>query len=81
LPGGSGKDGGKQFGRVAPAIWAAAVEPADVRWSGRLWSRPRGIEQAAMTPISHALPVDPPPPRTNPRSPAARARFVASACG
>ena len=67
---------------VAPAIWAAAVEPADVPMvrSAVVTSSPAS-NRPAMTPISHALPVDPPPPRTNARSPAARARLVASTCG
>ena len=33
-----------------------------------------------MTPISHALPADPPPPRTSARSPAERGRSVAPTC-
>src|SRR5215204_1441241 len=33
-----------------------------------------------MTPINQALPADPPPPRTNARSPAARTRLMASTC-
>src|SRR5690554_2934052 len=35
----------------------------------------------AMTPISQALPIDPPPPRTNARSPMAGIRMLASICG
>src|SRR4051794_35883263 len=64
---------------VAPASWAAAVEPADVPMvrSAVVTSSPAS-KRPAMTPISHALPVDPPPPRTNARSPAAGAGPVAS---
>ena len=67
---------------VAPASWAAAVEPADVPMvrSAVVTSSPAS-NRPAMTPISHALPVDPPPPRTNARSPAAGTRVVASTCG
>ena len=58
---------------VAPAIWAAAVEPADVPIvrSAVVTSSPAS-NRPAITPISQALPVDPPPPRTRARSPAAR---------
>jgi hypothetical protein len=64
---------------VAPASWAAVVEPADVPMvrSAVVTSSPAS-NRPAMTPISHALPVDPPPPRTNARPPEARARVVAS---
>ena len=60
---------------VAPAIWAAAVEPADVPMvrSAVVTSSPAS-NRPAMTPISHALPVDPPPPRTKARSPEERCR-------
>ena len=54
---------------VAPAIWAAAVEPAEVPMvrSAVVTSSPAS-SRPAMMPISHALPVDPPPPRTSARS-------------
>jgi len=67
---------------VALVIWAAAVDPADVPMirSAPVTSNPAS-NRPAMTPINHALPVDPPPPRTNARSPAAGARLVASICG
>src|SRR5271170_3851570 len=54
---------------VALVIWAAAVEPADVPMirSASVTSNPAS-NRPAMTPISHALPADPPPPRTNARS-------------
>ena len=57
---------------VAPASCAAAVEPADVPTvrSAPVTSRPAS-NRPATTPISQALPVDPPPPRTSARSPAA----------
>ena len=58
-------------------IWAAAVDPADVDDQIGLGRIHTGIEQA-MTPISHALPADPPPWRTSARSPAVRTRPVAS---
>src|ERR1035438_1617957 len=61
--------------------WAAAVDPADVPMirSASVTSNPAS-NRPAMTPISHALPADPPPPRTNARSPAARERLEASTC-
>ena len=65
-----GKDVGKQFGRlVALVIWAAAVDPADVPMirSASVTSIPAS-NRPAMTPITQALPADPPPPRTNARS-------------
>ena len=64
---------------LAPVIWAAAVDPADVPMirSASVTSNPAS-NRPAMTPISHALPADPPPPRTNARRPAARTRLVAS---
>jgi hypothetical protein len=67
---------------VALVIWAAAVDPADVPMirSASVTSNPAS-NRPAMTPINHALPADPPPPRTNARSPAAGARLVASICG
>src|SRR5215218_7397465 len=67
---------------VALVIWAAAVDPADVPMirSASVTSNPAS-NRPAMTPINHALPVDPPPPRTNARSPAAGARLVAPTCG
>ena len=67
---------------VAPPSWAAAVEPADVPMvrSAVVTSSPASA-RPARTPISHALPVDPPPPRTSARSPAAGTRWVASTCG
>ena len=67
---------------VALVIWAAAVDPADVPMirSASVTSKPAS-NRPAMTPISHALPADPPPWRTNARSPAARTRLVASICG
>ena len=67
---------------LAPVIWAAAVDPADVPMirSASVTSNPAS-KRPAMTPISHALPADPPPPRTNARSPAACNRLVASTCG
>jgi hypothetical protein len=67
---------------AAPVIWAAAVDPADVPMirSASVTSNPAS-KRPAMTPISQALPVDPPPPRTNARLPAARTRPVASTCG
>ena len=54
----------------APAIWAAAVDPADVPMIGSasVMSNPAS-NRPAMTPISHALPVEPAPPRTSARSP------------
>ncbi len=50
---------------LAPAICAAAVEPADVPTvrSAVVTSIPAS-NIPAITPISHALPVDPPPPST-----------------
>src|SRR4051794_1182344 len=67
---------------VALVIWAAAVDPADVPTirSASVTSNPAS-NRPAMPPINPALPVDPPPPRTNARSPAAGARLVASTCG
>src|SRR4029077_5757564 len=58
---------------LAPAIWAAAVEPADVPMvrSAVVTSSPAS-NRPATTPISHALPVDPPPPRTKARLPEVR---------
>ncbi len=68
-------------GWVPLVIWAAAVDPADVPMirSASVTSSPAS-NRPAMTPISHALPADPPPPRTSARSPAARERPEASAC-
>jgi len=82
LLGRGGKDGGKQFGRLALVIWAAAVDPADVPMirSASVTSSPAS-SRPATTPISHALPADPPPWRTSARSPVARIRLVASICG
>ena len=56
-------------GGVAPASWAAAVDPAEVPMvrSAVVTSSPAS-NRPAMTPISHALPVEPPPPRTKARS-------------
>jgi hypothetical protein len=53
---------------LAPASWAAAVDPADVPMvsSGVATSSPAS-KRPATTPMSHALPVEPPPPRTNAR--------------
>ena len=67
---------------TALVIWAAAVYPADVPMirSLSVTSSPAS-NRPAMTPINHALPVDPPPPRTSARSPAARIRLVAPTCG
>src|SRR6185436_7649926 len=55
---------------AVPAIWAAAVDPADVPMtrSASVTSSPPS-NSPAITPISHALPVDPPPPRTKARLP------------
>src|ERR1700691_485562 len=66
---------------LALVIWAAAVDPADVPMIRSAWvtSNPAS-NRPAMTPIDHALPADPPPPRTTARSPAARARLEASTC-
>src|SRR5829696_1328303 len=66
---------------LALAIWAAAVDPADVPMirSASVTSNPAS-NRPAMTPINHAWPADPPPPRTNARSPAARTRLKASTC-
>ena len=66
---------------LALVIWTAAVDPADVPMisSASVTSNPAS-NRPAMTPINHALPADPPPPRTNARSPAARTRLVASTC-
>ena len=68
-------------GRVALVIWAADVDPADVPMirSAPVTSSPAS-NRPAMTPISHALPAAPPPPRTNARSPAAGARLMSSTC-
>ncbi len=51
---------------VAPVTCAAAVDPAEVPMmrSAAVTSSPAS-QRPAMTPISHALPADPPPPRTN----------------
>ena len=51
---------------LAPVIWAAAVDPADVPTIRSAWvtSNPAST-RPARTPISHALPADPPPPKTN----------------
>ena len=67
---------------IAPVIWAATVDPADVPMirSASVTSSPAS-NRPATTPISHALPADPPPARTNARSPAPRARLVGSTCG
>src|SRR4051812_11786029 len=67
------------LGWISLVIWAAAVEPADVPMvrSASVTSNPAS-NRPAMTPISHALPVDPAPPRTKARLPAARARLMAS---
>ena len=56
---------------AALVIWAAAVDPADVPMirSAPVTSRPAS-SRPAMTPISHALPADPPPWRTSARPPA-----------
>ncbi len=66
---------------LALVIWAAAVDPADVPMikSASVTSNPAS-NRPAMTPINHALPADPPPPRTNARSSATRSRVVASTC-
>src|SRR5215212_574064 len=82
LLGRSGQDVGQQLGRArALVIWAAAVDPADVPMirSASVTSNPAS-NRPAMTPINHALPTDPPPPRTNAHSPAARTRLMASTC-
>ena len=57
---------------AALVIWAAAVDPADVPMirSASVTSSPAS-DRPAMTPISQALPADPPPWRTSARSPAA----------
>src|ERR1019366_9751636 len=62
---------------LALVIWAAAVDPADVPMirSASVTSNPAS-NRPAMTPINHPLPADPPPPRANARSPAARTRLV-----
>src|ERR1035438_2650754 len=54
---------------AALVIWTAAVDPADVPMirSASVTSNPAS-NRPAMTPINHALPADPPPPRTNARS-------------
>src|SRR3954447_17931364 len=66
---------------VALVIWAAAVDPADVPMirSVSVTSNPASY-RPAMTPTNHALPADPPPPRTNARSPTARPRLRTSTC-
>jgi hypothetical protein len=53
---------------LAPDSWAAVVAPADVPMtrSASVTSTPAS-RRPPMTPTSHALPVDPPPPRTNAR--------------
>ena len=64
------KNIGEQFDRRIPLpTWAAAVDPADVPTirSASVTSNP-APKRPAMTPISHAFPADPPPPRTNARS-------------
>src|SRR4051794_13149026 len=55
-------------GGEALATWTAAVEPADVPTikSASVTSSPAS-KRPAMTPTTHALPVDPPPPRTSAR--------------
>jgi hypothetical protein len=55
---------------LALLIWAATVDPADVPMirSASVTSSPAS-NRPAMTPISHALPADPPPPKTSARSP------------
>src|SRR3954462_12747518 len=67
---------------LALVIWAAAVDPADVPMmrSAVVTSSPAS-NRPAMTPINQALPVDPPPPRTKARSPAAGTRPASAACG
>ena len=54
----------------AQVIWAAAVDPADVPMirSASVTSSPAAYRPAT-TPISHALPADPPPWRTSARAP------------
>src|SRR5215213_3348685 len=67
---------------VAPAICAAAVEPADVPMvrSAVVTSSPAS-HRPAMTPISQALPVDPPPPRTSALLTASFSEVVGVTCG
>src|SRR3984957_11910467 len=69
-------------GGIPLVIWAAAGDPADVPMvrSASVISNPAS-KRPAITPISHALPTDPAPPRTSARSPAARTRVVSSTCG
>ncbi len=54
---------------VAPASWAAVVDPEDVPMvrSAVVTSSPAS-KRPATTPITQALPADPPPPRTSARS-------------
>jgi hypothetical protein len=56
-------------GRVELVIWAAAVDPADVPIvrSASVASNPAS-NRPVITPIDHALPADPPPPKTKARS-------------
>ena len=72
-PDAPGRDGRMAFrmsansaGGAAPATWAAAVAPAEVPIvrSAVVTSSPAS-NRPARTPISQALPVDPPPPRTS----------------
>ena len=74
-PAGTGRGGGavariasNSSAGVAPEIWAAAVEPADVPMvrSAVVTSSPAS-DSPAITPISQAFPVEPPPPRTSAR--------------
>jgi hypothetical protein len=62
------------IGGVPLVIWAPAVDPAEVPMirSASVTSNP-AAKRPAMTPISQALPADPPPWRTNARAPAAGA--------
>jgi hypothetical protein len=59
----------RSVGETPLVIWAAAVEPADVPTvrSAAVTSSPAS-KRPAIRPISHALPTDPAPPRTNARS-------------
>ena len=68
-------------GWIPLVIWAAAVDPADVPTirSASVTSNPAS-KRPAMTPISHAFPADPPPWRTNARSPE-RAPACGVECG
>ena len=80
--GAAARTSAKSSAGSALVIWAAAVDPADVPMirSASVTSIP-AAQRPATTPISHALPVDPPPPRTNARPLGRSASVVDMTCG